>query len=388
MKTKREFLKLSAMAGAGLLVPWEKSTGSVLAAQEAVSKNKPAKSAGKYVVVDAQLHFFPYNEIGRADMVFKTKEGKDYQAKMKKDIAAAKPVTKMLGDIDGTLRYMELCGIDKAMIMMPSRVGAGMEVCRLMNDGMAKAAKDNPGKFIPLAAVSYLHGQESLDEATRATNELGLKGIAVISNERGITLDDPQCKPFFKKIRELKQPVFIHPPTQQQGLWGGTKYNMDGHVSREYDIIKSFVEVLYGVLPEYPEVDFVFSHFAGGVPSLLGRIMSWYTPPEASGIPINKKLELPMTLKEFDESGYKDYFNKLVDRCYFDMAGTGGWLAEVKHAHAVISPKRLAFGSDYPHEMSRAKDMKGYIDGIKALNLPEADKIDMLGGNMLRLCKV
>lgn len=388
MKTKREFLKLSALTGAGLLMPWKWGASSAFAAQEAGPKTKPRKDVGKYVVVDAQFHHLPLSVIEKIDkMTFETKEAIEHQERSRKDWAAGNPTTKKLSDLDGALRYMEECGINRAMIQMPSRVVAGMEICRVTNDGLAKAAKENPGKFIPLAAVSYLHGQESIDEAVRAKNELGLKGVSVITNERGITMDDPKLKPFFKKVSELQLPVFVHPPTQQRGLWGGTKYDMDGHISREYDVIKSFVEVLQGVLPEFPDLNFVFAHFGGGVPSLLGRIMSWYSPPKASGIP-KKDIELPMTIKEFEESGYKDYFNKLLDRCYFDMAGTGGWLPEVKHAYAVLKPDRLNFASDYPHEMARAQDMKAYINGIKALKIPEEDKVKMLGGNMLRLCKV
>jgi len=105
-------------------------------------------------------------------------------------------------------------------------------------------------------------------------------------------LDDDQLKPFFRKVVELGLPLVVHPPTQERGLWGGTKYDMDGSVSREYEIVKCLVEVLCGVLPEFPDLNFLFAHYGGGVPSLLGRIMSWYTPPENSGIP-KKEVYLP-----------------------------------------------------------------------------------------------
>jgi predicted TIM-barrel fold metal-dependent hydrolase len=346
------------------------------------------QASRKYKVVDAQVHYVPSEVFRKVDeTVFESKEGKDLQERNRDPQSKAKPATQRLQSIETHLRHMDECGVDMAMIMMPGWEVAGVEVCKILNNGLAKAAKDYPGRFLPMAAVPYIEGQRSIDELDRVKNELGLKAVSILTNLRGIRLDDEQLKPFFKKVVQLGLPVVVHPPTQERGLWGGTKYDMDGSISREYEIIKCFVEVLCGVLPEFPELNFVFAHYGGGVPSLLGRIMSWYTPPECSGIP-KRKIHLPMTLQEFEEYGFKSYFDPLFDRFYFDMAGTGGWIPEARHALSVIKPERLAFGSDYPHEMSRPQDYKAYLDGIMGLDIPEEDKIKILGGNMRALFKI
>jgi predicted TIM-barrel fold metal-dependent hydrolase len=339
----------------------------------------------KYVVVDAEFHYLPSGVFKKVDeTVFESKDGKALQDWMRDP--QKKPAAQRLQSIEGALRHMDECGVDMAMIMMPGWEMAGIEVCKILNDGLAKAAKENPGRFLPMAAVPFIEGQRSVDELTRVKNDLGLNGVAILTNQRGIRLDDEQVKPFFRKAVQLGLPVFVHPPAQERGLWGGTKYDMDGSVSREYEIIKTFVEVLCGVLPEFPELNFIFAHFGGGVPSLLWRIMSWYTPPESYGIP-KGKIHVPMTIREFEDYGLKGHFDKLFDRFYFDMAGTGGWMSEAKHALSVIKPERLAFGSDYPHEMSRPADYKAYLDGIKGLDIPEEDKVRILGGNMKVLFK-
>jgi predicted TIM-barrel fold metal-dependent hydrolase len=341
------------------------------------------KHAKKYAVVDAEFHYVPSEVFKKVDeTVFKSKEGKAVQDWMRDP--RKKPAAQRLQDIEGALRQMDECGVDTAMIMMPGWEMAGMDVCKILNDGLARAAKEYPGRFLPMAAVPCIEGQRSVDELDRVKNELGLKGVSLLTNLQGIRLDDEQVKPFFRKAMQLGLPVVVHPPAQERGLWGGTKYDMDGSVSREYEIIKCFVEVFCGVLPEFPGLKFVFAHYGGGVPSLLGRIMSWYTPPESSNIP-KGKIHPPMTIREFEDAGLKPYFDKLFDRFYFDMAGTGGWMPEVKHALSVIKPERLAFGSDYPHEMSRPADYKAYLDGIKGLDIPEEDKIRILGGNMKAL---
>jgi predicted TIM-barrel fold metal-dependent hydrolase len=342
----------------------------------------------EYFVIDAQFHHVPSDVFRKVDeTVFETKEGKALQERNRDPRSKTKPVTRKLQDIEASLRHMDECGVDMSMIMMPGWEVAGVEVCKILNNGLARAAREYPGRFLPMAAVPFIEGQRSMDELDRVKNDLGLKGISILTNLRGIRLDDEQLKPFFRKVAQLGLPVAVHPPTQERGIWGGTKYDMDGSVSREYEIIKCLVEVLCGVLPEFPDLNFVFAHYGGGVPSLLGRIMSWYTPPENSGIP-KREVHLPMTLREFEDFGYKGYFDKLLDRVYFDMAGTGGWLSEAKHALSVIKPERLAFASDYPHEMGRPEDYKAYLEGIKGFDIPEEDKKKILGGNMKTLFKI
>jgi predicted TIM-barrel fold metal-dependent hydrolase len=372
MKTKGEFLMCSALSAP---------------AEPPSSPTRFDQGSKKYTVVDAQFHHVPSAVFKKVDeTVFESKEGRALQERNRDPQTKAKPVTQRLQNIETSLRHMDECGVDMAMIMMPGWEVAGVEVCRILNDGLAKAAKEYPGRFLSMAAVPFIEGQRSIDELDRVKNDLGMKGVSILTNQRGIRLDDEQLRPFFRKVVQLGLPVVVHPPTQERGLWGGTKYDMDGSISREYEIIKCFVEVLRGVLPEFPDLNFVFAHYGGGVPSLLGRIMSWYTPPESARIP-KREIHLPMTLREFEEFGFKSYFDKLLDRVYFDMAGTGGWMLEVNHALSVIKPERLAFASDYPHEMSRPADYKAYLNGIKGLDIPEEDKIKILGGNMRALFK-
>jgi predicted TIM-barrel fold metal-dependent hydrolase len=360
----------------------EKETTAASAPESRLPGDKGAQTP---VVIDAQFHYVPAEVFHKVDeTVFDSPEGRALQAGNRAPETQAKPATKRLQNIEQSLQHMDACGIDMAMIMMPGWTVAGIEVCRILNNGLAKAAKDYPGRFLPMAAVPFLEGQRSLEELERVQNELGFRGVSIMTNQRGIRLDDAQLKPFFSKVSQLGLPVVIHPPTQDKGLWGGTKYYMDATVSREYDVAKCFVEVMCGVLPEFPDLKFVFPHYGGGVPSLLGRIMCWYRPPEQSGI-AKEKVKIPMTHREFEESGVKSYFDRLMDRCYFDLAGTGGWLPEARHACSVIKPERLAFASDYPHEMRQPEDCRAYIDGIKRLDITEEDKIKILGGNMLSL---
>ncbi|MFH1490303.1 MAG: amidohydrolase family protein [Pseudomonadota bacterium] len=340
--------------------------------------------AKKYLVIDGQFHHLPFEAVQKLEkMSFQDEGGKRLQARLRDP--AHNLAYKKIFDPEVALRHMEECGVDMALIQNVSWIVAGLEVCQAINNGYGRLAREYPGKFIPLAHVPYLEGQKAVDELDRAVTELGLKGVTVMTSQRGIRLHDQRLKPFFKKVSELGIPVEVH-PTIQKDIWGGEEFFMHSSVSREYEIIKALVEVLWGVLPEFPDLRFLFAHYGGGVPFLLGRIMSWYFPGDAD-IP-EEKIGVPMTIREFEDRGLKKRFYELFDRIYFDMAGTGGWMPAVKQALLVLKPQRLCFAADYPWEMGRTSDLKAYIAGIKGLKIPDKDKADMLGQTLIRLFRV
>ncbi|MFC1868957.1 amidohydrolase family protein [Thermodesulfobacteriota bacterium] len=332
--------------------------------------------AKKYLVIDAEFHHVPRDAAKEAKGV--TGCDIDFKTRIKNPNAAYKRIF----NIETALSHMEECGVDMALIGLATWIEPGLKVCRAINDSLAEITRRYPGKFIPLAHIPYLDGRSGIDELERAVNELGLKGVTIMTALRDIRIDDRKLRPFFKKVSRLGVPVMVHPNVKMP-VWGGTKYFMSGGVSREYDIIKGFMEAMFGVLPEFPDLKFLFSHYGGGVPFLLGRIMSWYAPGNA-GLP-KEMIGVPKTIREFEDFGLKKGFNKLLDRVYFNMAGTGGWMTAVKQALMAIKPGKLCFGTDYPFEMSRPSDLKAYINGIKRLDISEKDKAKMLGGNIKRL---
>jgi predicted TIM-barrel fold metal-dependent hydrolase len=336
--------------------------------------------AKKYVVIDTEFHHIPW-EAGQ-----KAKGLPDGDLKFRRIVETPDAAYKRVFDIEGCVRHMEECGIDMALIGLATWTDSSLDVCKSINDGQAKLMKEYPGRFIPLACIPVLDGQPAIDELDRAITELGLKGVTITTSLRGVPIDDPQYTPFFKKVSRLGIPVVVH-PTVKIPVWGGVKYNMSGSVSREYEIIKAFVEALCGILPEFPDLKFLFSHYGGGVPFLLARIKSWYIPPGPSLIPENRRTT-PKTMREFEDFGLKKDFDKLLDRFHFNMAGTGGWITALKQALMVLKPERICFGSDYPWEMARSSDLKAFINGVKRLDIPEKDKINILGGNVMRLFKV
>ncbi len=333
--------------------------------------------AKRYLVVDAQNHYIPKEAAAKA----KVAEGINYGGRAVNPNLAYQKVF----DIEANLRQMEECGIGMCLLGLSTWIAPGGEVCKVINDAYSKLDRDYPGKYITLAHVAYQEGAPALAELERAIKGLGLKGVTVLTSIKDITLDSEKLYPFWEKVSELGIPVVVH-PTVKAPIWGGVKYDMSSSVSREYEIAKSVVEVLCGVLPRYPNLKFVFAHYGGGMPFLKGRIMSWFSI-KPDDVPADMR-EIPRTLQQVEELGLIPTFNKLFDRLYFDMAGTGGFMPAAKAALMSIKPTRICFATDYPFEFRRPNDYKAYVAAIKRLAIPEEDKKAMLGVNILRLFKV
>ncbi|MDP2720055.1 MAG: amidohydrolase family protein [Dehalococcoidia bacterium] len=331
----------------------------------------------KSLVIDAQNHFVPREAAATANKT----EGVDFAGRARKPNAAYVRAF----DIEATLRHMEDCGIDMALIALATWITPGMEVCRAINDAYAKVGAAHPGKFLLMAHVPYHEGPGAIKELHRCINDLGMRGVTVLTSVKDITLDEEAMFPFYEEVCRLDVPIVVHPSVKEP-IWGGVKYDMSSSVSREYDIAKCVVEVSQGVLPRYPDLKFVFPHYGGGIPALKGRIMSWYSlaptdlPEENRG--------LPRTIKEVEDFQLMPKFNKYFDKIYFDMAGFGGWMTIARAALEAIKHERLCFGTDYPFEMRRVNDLKTYIENIRALDIPGEEIEAILGGNLQRLFKI
>jgi predicted TIM-barrel fold metal-dependent hydrolase len=329
------------------------------------------------MVVDTHHHFLPSEAVKYAK---RTKEI-DYLFGLKRFSIAY----GWMQDVERTLKYMEDSGIDKVLINQSSWSPNGLDTSRVINDGYAKIQRENPGKFITCAHVPIHEGPSAMDELKRSIEVLGLNGVGLLSSYAHIPIDSEWMTPFFEKIAEYDVPIVIH-PTLRRPLWGGTKHDLSTTVSREYDVAKSVVEVMYGVLAKYPDLKFLMPHFGGGMQSLKWRIVISHQP-ENWDLPRGLRGHALMR-KELKERGLWDDFHSQFDKLYFDSSGYGGAPEMMRAAVDSIRRDRITFGTDYPYEFRDPGDTREYIAGIKSLSISEEDKRNILGQNVLRLFKI
>jgi predicted TIM-barrel fold metal-dependent hydrolase len=78
-------------------------------------------------------------------------------------------------------------------------------IAREANDGLAELVAKHPDRFIAFAASLPLNNADaSLDEMTRAIDQLGAKGVMIYTNIAGTPLDAPQFQPLFDEAARLR----------------------------------------------------------------------------------------------------------------------------------------------------------------------------------------
>ena len=250
-----------------------------------------------------------------------------------------------------------------------------MDECRLINDDLAKVQANYPGKFVGLAQAPVLEGQAAIQEIDRAVRNLGLKGITITSQTKGVSLDAPKLYDLYEKICELDVPIFVHPALAPVGYDLLQDYDLPRVLGREVDLTVATTRLIAGgVLDRFPDLKLVIAHFGGGIAAVKDRLL-------AKGYRFG-------TLKR----PFADYFDML----YFDLAGFEGGLAALHCALQGIRPERLLFASDYPQDFTGVntdtgrgmKELKAYIDAVRALALSDATKEAILGRTAAQLLKL
>jgi len=282
---------------------------------------------------------------------------------------------KRLYDLDLQLREMSEAGIDVSVLSCLLGWSAPMDECRLINDDLAKVQANYPGKFVGLAQAPVLEGQEAIQEIDRAVRNLGLKGITITSQTKGVSLDAPKLYDLYEKICELDVPIFVHPALAPVGYDLLQDYDLPRVLGREVDLTVATTRLIAGgVLDRFPDLKLVIAHFGGGIAAVKDRLL-------AKGYRFG-------TLKR----PFADYFDML----YFDLAGFEGGLTALHCALQGIRPERLLFASDYPQDFTGVntdtgrgmKELKAYIDAVRALALSDATKEAILGRTAAQLLKL
>jgi predicted TIM-barrel fold metal-dependent hydrolase len=317
------------------------------------------------MVIDFEHHYIPA-ELGRRMGMDPTKK----EGVRTRDAF----VHSQLFDMEAQIRDMDRAGIDLAVQSCILGWDTTLENCRLLNDCTAELQKEYPSRFVGLAHAPVLEGDGALREVKRAVSELGLKGVTISSQVNGLPLDAKEFTPFYELMNRLAVPIFVHPALAPKGYSLMQDYMLPVILTREFDLGLAVTRLIAGgVVERYPDLQFVFAHFGGGLAGYKERISR-----------SSYRFKLP--------SSFDDYF----DRLYFDMAGFEGSPSALRCALEAIRPERMVFATDYPQNFNNSDPKQGrsvdgvgeYIDDIRRLPLDERVKEDMLGGNAARLLKI
>ncbi len=216
---------------------------------------------------------------------------------------------------------------------------AGIRWARVLNDGIAAAARTDPAAFVGFATVPLQQPVAAVDELQRAIG-IGLRGVEILTNVNGMGLDDPSLEPFWAAAETSDLPVLIHP----HNVAGSER--MDGFYLR--NLIGNPIEtalagarILFsGVLERYPNLKLILSHGGGALPHLVGRLRHGHeVRPEC-----RERAKDPighLSALYFDTV----VFDPLILRHVVDLAGID----------------RIVPGTDFPFDMGET-DPVGFVE--------------------------
>ena len=235
---------------------------------------------------------------------------------------------------------------------------------RIINDGIAKAVRKYPKQFQGLAMLPLIDTKLALKELDRAVQDLGFKGMCMLTNVAGKMVDSEFLLPVYARAQELGVPIFIH-PTTPLGAQVMQEWRLAIILGFEFDIVLSATRLAYaGVLEKFPELNFVISHLGAGIPFLAGRIDRGYNDPTC-GIKTKKPTS--------------EYLRDL----YCDTVSF--YQPALAMAYEFYGAGRMVLGSDFPLIIG---DLPAAVPSIEAMPIPKREKDKILGDNVIQLLKL
>ncbi len=277
------------------------------------------------------------------------------------------------GDIEEHLKAMDRAGIAKAVLSYPTsdahiRMGSLKKVVEIYNERVAAILKVRPDRFIGAAILPVDDKDAMMDEFKRTTQELGFKAVSLATSFNGIFLDDESYAPLFKKCEELGVPVFVHSQIVKPI---GSSLVEDPLLTPVIEYIFETTMCVGKLLmaesfERFKDLNFIFAYFGGVTPFIAHRYDTTYA--------MLRSIDFVKDLKNAP--------SEYLKRIYVDTSGDRT-LANFISSLELFGPQHILWGSDYPAK----KEISESILVLEKLDLSEADKQNILGGNLERIFK-
>ena len=237
-----------------------------------------------------------------------------------------------------------------------------VELARLVNDAFAAVVRQRAKHFAALATLPLNDPAASARELKRAMTELGFRGAMLFSNVNGTALADPRFDELYRTANDLDAVLHIH-PTNPVGVEAMTDYWLMPLVGFPMDTTLAAAKLVFsGAVERFPRIRWVLSHLGGAIPYLA----EWLDRGHRAFKECRAHITRPPS--------------EYLKRFYFDTVNFDASALEL--AIAFAGAGQLLAGSDYPHQIGSIPSM---LQSIRALDIAEADRKAILGGNAARL---
>ncbi len=285
--------------------------------------------------------------------------------------------TNLESDTTARLKAMDEAKVDKAILRIAIfGEWLNLEMCKTVNDLMAKCIRKHPDRFLGLAVVPPWGDEESLDEVDRCINDLGFCGVQISAHYGTLYLDEEEFRPFFKKLNELGVPVCMHHiplPVEYGQIYKYT--NLRRLLGRDIDLLTSLGRIIFsGLLDEFPNLKLIPSEMGGG---FFAYADEWFP----------KKSTVQEAAEHRLDSAPGENTKRYLERnLYFDASHPMTWgKAQFECAVKVLGADHILFGSSY--SVRREWLLKG-PQYIQSLDIGGKEKSLILGENAVKLFNI
>ena len=230
------------------------------------------------------------------------------------------------------------------------------------NDHIAAMVASAPKRFAGMGTLPLSAPDRAVDEATRAIEELGLRGFQIDSWVDARELSDAAFDPVWARVAKLGVPLFIHPLGFSDGARLGAFFMVNTVGQPLEEVIAINHLVFGGILDRHPDLKVIVAHGGGYFPSYLGRIEhAWKVRPEVHRLCADAP---------------SSYMRRMwFDTCLFNPV-------EVQALVALAGAERVMLGSDYPFDMGD-EDPVGLVERCTGLDAARRDLV--LGATAARI---
>ncbi|HYX63237.1 MAG TPA: amidohydrolase family protein [Burkholderiales bacterium] len=260
------------------------------------------------------------------------------------------------------------------------------QFARVANDGMAEMCRRWPKEFPAfVASLPMNNPRAALDEMDRAINELGARGIQIITSVAGRPLDDAEFFPVFERATNHHDvPIWMHParPASRADYAGEpkSKYEIWQVLGWPFETSVAMARMVFsGLFDKLPKLRIITHHCGGMIPYFAGRAETLWAQlgsrsTEGDEAEVLKRLKKPPI----------EYF-----RMFYGDTVLGGAAAPLACGLAFFGAERVVFASDCPFDPEGGPMfIREGIRSIEELGLPEGDKRKIYFGNAMGLLKL
>lgn len=275
------------------------------------------------------------------------------------------PMVSRIINMEEKLHDMEVMHINASVLSHgipgPDMLGGqeADEWAKRINDELAGIIERFPDKFIGWGCLGFGDVQRSIAEVDRCIDELGFKGMQVLSHIRDSLLDSPEFRPVLRHIGLRGVPINMHPTVPLNSV-GVDNAGLMLPLGFLYDSSLSTVRLIQsGLFDEVPDLKLIVPHVGAVLPYLKGRIDTYNKP----SLQFPGAHHLKHTMDHYLRSLYADTV------CYH--------LEALECCYKVLGADHLLYGTDHPYG---AYPLAANL--VESLNCSEVERELIYHGNI------